>query len=279
MSDMKRIRAPFDEATARSLRAGDRVLITGTIIAARDAAHKRLVETLARGEELPVDLDGAVIYYVGPSPAKPGRAIGAAGPTTAGRMDAYTPTLLAQGLRGMIGKGYRKPEVVEAMKRHGVPYLAAVGGAGALISQRIKKYTVLAYPDWALRPWPRWKWKTSRPSWSSTVPATTITRPARPRTGSCSEQIMRGKETPLADAQRGPLPPRPHPSPNAFHSGGWRPSLHTGLPMPAGPPATVSIDSIKKRRTGIFPSAAFVCCFAVPPGCGQPARSCTYRKG
>lgn len=147
MSDVKRIRAPFDEATARSLRAGDRVLITGTIIAARDAAHKRLVETLARGEELPVDLDGAVIYYVGPSPAKPGRAIGAAGPTTAGRMDAYTPTLLAQGLRGMIGKGYRKPEVVEAMKRHGVPYLAAVGGAGALISQCIKKYTVLAYPD------------------------------------------------------------------------------------------------------------------------------------
>ena len=147
MSDVKRIRAPFDEATARSLRAGDRVLITGTIIAARDAAHKRLVEALARGEELPVDLDGAVIYYVGPSPARPGRAIGAAGPTTAGRMDAYTPTLLAQGLRGMIGKGYRKPDVVEAMQRHGVPYLAAVGGAGALISQRIKKYTVLAYPD------------------------------------------------------------------------------------------------------------------------------------
>ena len=138
MSDVKRIRAPFDEATARSLRAGDRVLITGTIIAARDAAHKRLVEALDRGEELPVDLDGAVIYYVGPSPARP---------TTAGRMDAYTPTLLARGLRGMIGKGYRKPEVVEAMKRHGVPYLAAVGGAGALISQRIKKYTVLAYPD------------------------------------------------------------------------------------------------------------------------------------
>ena len=147
MSDVKRIRAPFDEATARSLRAGDRVLITGTIIAARDAAHKRLVEALDRGEELPVDLDGAVIYYVGPSPARPGRAIGAAGPTTAGRMDAYTPTLLAQGLRGMIGKGYRKPDVVEAMQRHGVPYLAAVGGAGALISQRIKKYTVLAYPD------------------------------------------------------------------------------------------------------------------------------------
>lgn len=147
MSDMKRIRAPFDEATARSLRAGDRVLITGTIIAARDAAHKRLVETLAKGEPLPVDLDGAVVYYVGPSPAKPGQAIGAAGPTTSGRMDAYTPTLLDQGLRGMIGKGYRKPEVVEAMKKHGVPYLAAVGGAGALLSQRIKSYTVLAYED------------------------------------------------------------------------------------------------------------------------------------
>lgn len=147
MSDMKRIRAPFDEATARSLRAGDRVLITGTIIAARDAAHKRLVETLSRGETLPVDLDGAVVYYVGPSPARPGQAIGAAGPTTSGRMDAYTPTLLDQGLRGMIGKGYRKPEVVEAMKKHGVPYLAAVGGAGALLSQRIKSYTVLAYED------------------------------------------------------------------------------------------------------------------------------------
>lgn len=148
MSDsMKRIRAPFDEATARSLRAGDRVLITGTIIAARDAAHKRLVETLARGERLPVDLNGAVVYYVGPSPAKPGQAIGAAGPTTSGRMDAYTPTLLDQGLRGMIGKGYRKPEVVEAMKKHGVPYLAAVGGAGALISRSVRKYTVLAYEE------------------------------------------------------------------------------------------------------------------------------------
>ncbi|WP_300718739.1 Fe-S-containing hydro-lyase [uncultured Desulfovibrio sp.] len=148
MSDsMKRIRAPFDEATARSLRAGDRVLITGTIIAARDAAHKRLVETLARGEQLPVDLNGAVVYYVGPSPAKPGQAIGAAGPTTSGRMDAYTPTLLDQGLRGMIGKGYRKPEVVEAMKKHGVPYLAAVGGAGALISRSVRKYTVLAYEE------------------------------------------------------------------------------------------------------------------------------------
>ena len=146
-TQMKKIRAPFDEATARSLRAGDRVLISGTILAARDAAHKRLVETLDKGEPLPVDLNGAVVYYVGPSPAKPGEVIGAAGPTTSGRMDAYTPRLLDQGLKGMIGKGYRKPEVVEAMKKHGVPYLAAVGGAGALIARSIKKYTVLAYED------------------------------------------------------------------------------------------------------------------------------------
>ncbi len=148
MSDqMKRIRAPFDDETARSLRAGDRVLISGTILAARDAAHKRLVETLDRGEPLPVDLKGAVVYYVGPSPAKPGQAIGAAGPTTSGRMDAYAPRLMDEGLKGMIGKGYRKAEVVEAMKSHGVPYLAAVGGAGALIARSIKKYTVLAYPE------------------------------------------------------------------------------------------------------------------------------------
>ena len=148
MSDeIKKIRAPFDEATARSLRAGDRVLISGTILAARDAAHKRLVETLDRGEALPVSLEGAVVYYVGPSPARPGQPIGAAGPTTSGRMDAYTPRLLDQGLNGMIGKGYRKPEVVEAMKKHGVPYLAAVGGAGALIARAVKKYTVLAYED------------------------------------------------------------------------------------------------------------------------------------
>ena len=148
MSDaVKKIRAPFDEATARSLRAGDRVLISGTILAARDAAHKRLVETLDRGEALPVSLEGAVVYYVGPSPARPGHAIGAAGPTTSGRMDAYTPRLLDQGLKGMIGKGYRSAKVVEAMKKHGVPYLAAVGGAGALIARAVKKNNLLAYPD------------------------------------------------------------------------------------------------------------------------------------
>ncbi|WP_300882959.1 Fe-S-containing hydro-lyase [uncultured Desulfovibrio sp.] len=142
-SQVRRIRAPFDDATARSLRAGDHVLISGVLLAARDAAHKRLVETLDRGEPLPVNLRGAVVYYVGPSPAKPGQVIGAAGPTTSGRMDR----LLDEGLKGMIGKGYRKPEVVEAMKKYGVPYLAAVGGAGALIARSIKKYTVLAYED------------------------------------------------------------------------------------------------------------------------------------
>ncbi len=146
-NDTKRITAPFDAATAASLRAGDRVLISGVIIAARDAAHKKLVETLDAGEQLPVDLTNAVIYYVGPSPAKPGEAIGSAGPTTSGRMDAYTPRILDQGVKGMIGKGYRKPEVIESMKKHGVPYMAAVGGAGALIAKSIKKYTVLAYED------------------------------------------------------------------------------------------------------------------------------------
>ena len=144
---VKRIAAPFSDETARSLQAGDRVLISGVIIAARDAAHKRLVETLDKGEKLPVDLRGAVVYYVGPSPAKPGQAIGSAGPTTSGRMDAYTPRLIQEGLKGMIGKGDRKPAVVEAIKQYGVPYLAAVGGAGALIAKSVKKYTVLAYEE------------------------------------------------------------------------------------------------------------------------------------
>jgi fumarate hydratase subunit beta len=144
---IKRITAPFSDETARSLKAGDSVLITGVIIAARDAAHKRLVETLDKGEKLPVDLKGSVVYYVGPSPAKPGQPIGSAGPTTSGRMDAYTPRLIKEGLKGMIGKGDRKPEVIEAMKQYGVPYMAAVGGAGALIAKSIKKYTVLAYEE------------------------------------------------------------------------------------------------------------------------------------
>lgn len=147
MSGPKRVQAPFDEKTARELRAGESVLVCGKILAARDAAHKRMVEALDRGEKLPVELDGQVVYYVGPAPAKPGHAIGSAGPTTSGRMDAYAPRLMAAGLKGMIGKGYRSPAVVEAMKEFGVPYLAAVGGAGALIARRIKSYRVLAWPE------------------------------------------------------------------------------------------------------------------------------------
>ncbi len=147
MSNEKRITAPFSRETAADLKAGDRVLISGTIIAARDAAHKRLVETLDKGEGLPVNLEGQVVYYVGPSPAKPDQVIGAAGPTTSGRMDSYTPRLIEHGLRGMIGKGYRSDEVVKAMKSHGVPYLAAVGGAGALIARSVRSYTVLAYGE------------------------------------------------------------------------------------------------------------------------------------
>ncbi|EGO63433.1 Fe-S-containing hydro-lyase [Acetonema longum] len=143
----KRITTPLTEETARSLKAGDSVLITGVIYTGRDAAHKRMVETLDKGEALPVDMRDQIIYYVGPAPAKPGQPIGSAGPTTSGRMDAYTPKMLAQGLRGMIGKGYRSAEVVEAMKKYGCVYLAATGGAAALIAKTIKKYEVMAYED------------------------------------------------------------------------------------------------------------------------------------
>ncbi len=142
-----RITTPLTENTARKLKAGDSVLISGIIYTARDAAHKRMVEALDRGEQLPTDLTDQIIYYVGPTPAKPGSPIGSAGPTTSGRMDAYTPRMLAQGLRGMIGKGYRSTEVVDAMKKHGAVYFAATGGAAALIAKKIKSYEVLAYPD------------------------------------------------------------------------------------------------------------------------------------
>ena len=128
-----RINTPLDEATVRGLKVGDAVRISGTIIAARDAAHKRLIETLRAGAPLPVELRDQIIYYVGPTPARPGKPIGAAGPTTAGRMDVYTPPLLKLGLRGMIGKGRRSPEVIAAMQKHGAIFFAAVGGAGALL--------------------------------------------------------------------------------------------------------------------------------------------------
>ena len=144
--DLK-ITTPLTKETAKTLKAGDIVSLTGVIYAARDAAHKRMSEALADGKELPFDLSDAVIYYLGPSPAREGQVIGSAGPTTAGRMDKYTPALLAKGLRGMIGKGRRSDAVVEAMKENGAVYFAAVGGAGALLSKHITKSEVLAYED------------------------------------------------------------------------------------------------------------------------------------
>jgi fumarate hydratase subunit beta len=138
---------PLKEQDIVRLKAGDRVLLTGVLYTARDAAHKRLVEALERGEKLPIDLKGQVLYYVGPSPAPPGKVIGSAGPTSAYRMDRYTPRLLQAGLKGMIGKGPRSGKVKEALKQHKAVYLAATGGAGALLSQRILKAEVVAYAD------------------------------------------------------------------------------------------------------------------------------------
>ena len=142
-----RLTAPFTREQFASLRAGDNVLLTGVIYTARDAAHKRIVEALADGKESPIPLQNAVIYYVGPTPAKPGQAIGSAGPTTSYRMDAYAPTLLDLGETGMIGKGPRNAAVKEAIVRNGAVYFAAIGGAGALISKSIKKAEVIAYDD------------------------------------------------------------------------------------------------------------------------------------
>ena len=145
---MKNITTPLDENTARGLRAGDTVLISGVIYTGRDAAHKKLLAMLDKGEALPMELKDQIIYFVGPCPAPPGRPIGSAGPTTSYRMDPYSPSLIARtGLRGMIGKGNRSAEVVDAMKKYGVVYFAATGGAGALIAQRIKKCDLIAFPE------------------------------------------------------------------------------------------------------------------------------------
>ena len=143
----KHITAPMSREDARALRAGESCLLTGVIYTARDAAHKRLCDLVAEGKELPIELTDAVIYYVGPTPAKPGQAIGSAGPTTSYRMDAYSPTLIALGQTGMIGKGKRGPEVIEAMKKHGAVYFGATGGCGALLSKCIKKAEIVAYED------------------------------------------------------------------------------------------------------------------------------------
>lgn len=143
----KHITAPFSKETAATLKAGDYVYITGTIYTARDAAHKRMYEALERGESLPIPLENEVIYYMGPSPAREGRPIGSAGPTTSSRMDKYAPSLLDLGQIAMIGKGKRSNEVIEAIKRNGAVYFAAIGGAGALLSKCIKASEVIAYDD------------------------------------------------------------------------------------------------------------------------------------
>jgi fumarate hydratase subunit beta len=143
----KKINLPLTEKIIASLKAGDEVLLSGVLYVARDAAHKRMVEALDKGNPLPFDIKGQTIYYMGPSPAPPGKVIGSAGPTTSSRMDDYTPRLLAAGLKGMIGKGVRSNEVKEALKKYKAVYLGAIGGAGALISKTITKSEVIAYPE------------------------------------------------------------------------------------------------------------------------------------
>lgn len=144
---VKKVKLPLTDDTLKDLKAGDDVLLNGVIYVARDAAHKRMVEALDRGQDLPFDVRGQTVYFMGPSPAKPGQVIGSAGPTTSGRMDSYSPRLIAAGLKGMIGKGNRSQAVKEAMKKHRAVYFAAIGGAGALISKSIKKAEVIAYDE------------------------------------------------------------------------------------------------------------------------------------
>ena len=141
------IKTPLSREQARQLKAGDSCLISGVIYTARDAAHKRLCELAEQGKPLPVDMTDAVIYYVGPTPARPGEAIGSAGPTTSYRMDAYSPLLISLGETGMIGKGKRGPEVIAAMKEHGAVYFGAIGGCGALLGQCVRKAEIVAYED------------------------------------------------------------------------------------------------------------------------------------
>ena len=143
----RRIQLPITDEDIKSLKAGDSVLLTGTIITGRDAAHKRLFELIEKGEELPVDVRGELIYYVGPAPAKPGYAVGPAGPTSSYRMDKFTPALLDLGMKGMIGKGARSQEVIDAIVRNKAVYFAAIGGAAALIAKSIKKEEILCYED------------------------------------------------------------------------------------------------------------------------------------
>lgn len=143
----KIVYTPLTDETVKGLKAGDRVLLNGVIYTGRDAAHKRLVEMMERGEKLPLELEGQIIYYVGPCPAKPGKVIGSAGPTTSGRMDAYAPRLMEKGLKGMIGKGIRNDKVVDLIIKNNAVYFAAIGGAGALLAESIIKAKVLAFDD------------------------------------------------------------------------------------------------------------------------------------
>ncbi len=142
-----KIQVPFQKDQVEQLKAGDYVYLSGTIYTARDAAHKRMFESMHRGEKLPISLDGNILYYLGPSPAREGQVIGSAGPTTSSRMDKYTPDMLAAGLKGMVGKGKRSQAVIDAMKKYKAVYFAAVGGAGALLSKCIKEAEVVAYED------------------------------------------------------------------------------------------------------------------------------------
>ncbi len=144
---MKKINLPLKKETLLSLKAGDRVLLSGYIYTSRDAGHKRMCDSLEKGEPLPFDIKDSVIYYVGPTPTKEGQVIGSAGPTTSGRMDKYAPELMENGLRGMIGKGARSQEVISAMKEYGCVYFGAIGGAGALLSECIKSNKPIAYED------------------------------------------------------------------------------------------------------------------------------------
>ena len=147
MDKLKTLQSPLTEVDVRTLKAGDEVLISGIVYTARDMAHKRLRETIEAGKKLPFELAGAIIYFVGPTPARPGRIIGAAGPTTSSRMDAFSPILIANGLKAMIGKGYRDDRVRDALKKHGAMHLSTIGGAGALLSKHIISAEVIAYED------------------------------------------------------------------------------------------------------------------------------------
>jgi fumarate hydratase subunit beta len=147
MSKPIRLTTPLTSEDVEKLHIGDKVLLSGVVFTGRDAAHKRLLELLTEGKELPIDVKGQVIYYVGPTPAKPGKPIGSAGPTTSYRMDLYSPRLIELGLKGMIGKGNRSQGVIDAMKRYKAVYFGATGGAGALLAKRIKKAEIIAYPD------------------------------------------------------------------------------------------------------------------------------------